>query len=548
MMEFLAFGERLWGLVAPFHYRISRYIYGLAIIIGTFVAFAGAAVIGLPMAAISIVGVIRWQIDRSKSRDGLIVARFSGPSEVAEETQRIILASLARELAVEEAKLVHRVSAVIGPDDRRFAAVLRRRLGASFLLHGRVTKERSVFATVMQPIREGIFHIDFHTWDTSVMKAPWRSLFNDLSPERYVHDEAYPYEFTHELEGIVRGSAGQLALANKDFHRARRLLEDALAVAPNSASHQIDLLRVDLAKVLISEDKLERAISMLRKRVAASNPSPDLLRQLAASLFLIYGVPSGPPAQIRKKAQAEAVAALRQAARVRSDPRLQLTESNLVLALEASSPSAKAEREQIVEDLLASKGPYSKAWYLFRALGADAWHAADAAKKSGDQVTLRREATRAAHWYALAIKNRPRFKLLVPSERGLELKWMPLPRSPILYANFYDALWFADQQIKAKKMERRARKLRSREYRKGLRHMTRQRWSEAQWSFNRACVGWIQIPPELEAQLMSSIAMKQLGNDQIAKEMWRNASSANPEKAATVRQHASQMSLPRGLP
>jgi hypothetical protein len=547
-MEFLTFGERLWSLIAPFHYRISRYTYGLAMVFGIFIASAGAAVIGLPVVAISIIGVVRWQIDRAKSRSGLIVARFSGPSDVAEETQRIILASLARELAADEAKLVHRVPAVIGPDDRRFAAVLRRRLGASFLLHGRVTTERSVFATVMQPIREGIFHIDFHTWDTSVMKAPWRSLFNDLSPEHYVHDEAYPYEFTHELEGVVRGSAGQLALANNDFQRARRLLEDALSVAPSSASHQIDLLRVDLAKALISEDKLEQAIRMLRERAAANNPSPDLMRQLAASLFLIYGMPDGPPARIRRKAQAEAVAALRLAAQVRSDPRLQLTEANLVLALEASSPSARTEREQIVEDLLASKGPYSKAWYLFRALGADAWHAADAAKQSGDQKTLRLEATRAAHWYSLAIKSRPRFKLLIPSEQGLELKWMPLPRSPVLYANFYDALWFAGQQAKATKMERRARKLRVREFRKGLRHMARQRWTEAHWSFNRACVGWIQIPPELEARLMSSIAMKQIGNDQVATEMWQQASSIDPTKAMEARQRASKIPLPRGLP
>jgi len=547
-MEYLAFGDRLWRLIAPVHFRISRYLYGLAIVLGSLIAFGGAPVVGLPLFVISVVGVVRWQVDRRRSGNGLIVARFSGPADVAEETQRVILASLAHELSTDEAKLAHGVSVVIGPDDRRFAAILRRRLGARFVLHGRVTNERSVFATVMQPIREGIYHIDFHTWDTSVMKAPWRSLFNDLSPERYVIDEAYPYEFTHELESIVRGTAGQLALTNGDYSRAERLLREALSVAPESTSHQIDLLRVDLAKALVSEDKIEVAIPLLRERAGGLNPSPDLLRQLATTLFLIYGMPTGAPPEIRLKAHEEALAALRLAVQTRSDPRLQLTEANLVLALEASNPTAWKEREQIVENLLASKGPYSKAWYLFRALGADAWHAAEAAKNSGDSVKLRSEAIRAAHWYGLAIQSRPRFKVLVPTERGLELNWIPLPSSPVLYANYYDALWFAGDQDKAEKMKRRANKLRGCEYRKGLRRMKRGKWSDAQWSFNRAQVGWQQIWPELDARLMSSIATKQIGNTEAAEEMWNEASEIDPERAAAIRQQASQISLPRGLP
>lgn len=496
--------------------------------------FAGAAAVGmaigidiasLPLAlcsvaaaAVAAVGIARWQLHRRCSRGGLVVPRFAAPGEEnrQEEVQRIILASLQDNLTLDEARLVHGVPVVVGADERQFAIALRKRLRARFVLHGRIAPRGtgySVYARVAQPIDPGVIHVDLVTRDVTYQKASWRNLITRLTSATDVIDEEYPLEFADELQAIVRGTAGQLAEDQDDAQRAERLLKDALSVAPTSTSHQIDLLRVALARAVFDQGREQEAIAMLRQRSQDPAAAPELHRNLERALFL-HGGPNRSEASRR-----EGERALRAAAAQRSDPQLPLSLYNLAMLT-----MDEAETSALLDELLRSKTHYQDAWYVRRQRGALYWGEAEAERQQDGLDAARPLYSKAARMYSQAIRRRPHFKVVL-TRRSFDFFWYRTP--PVLFANAAEAHSWAGHRLRWGWYEWRGRRRRDRWFKRAHRALKRQRWATAAELFEHVAM----VRPDMQrtaSRTWEAIALKQLGETQQAKSLWEETLAEDP--------------------
>jgi hypothetical protein len=315
-------GRLLWR----FHFHIPESVFWVVLLLSgmglVLEASEAALVFGLPFLA-ALIGILRWRFHRRRGRLALVVPHFAtlrGQEGRARYVQEVIVTSLQDKLPPAELALVHSVPAVVGTHDRGFAVRLRRRLRAQFLLHGRIEERPDgsygVFARVVQPSDRSVTHMDWHTRDVTPAKASWGALFELLTPAKNVAAEEYPLEFTTELESIVRGTAGQIALMFEDYSRAEELLRAAIARAPNSTSHQVDQLRSALSRAIFRQGRKDEALSILRARAAGDNPSPHLLR----TLFELLAPQRGTREFMwSTEDRAEAIAALRRAGEYEAD-------------------------------------------------------------------------------------------------------------------------------------------------------------------------------------------------------------------------------------
>lgn len=566
VVEGLTLGGRLaqwlWGL----HYRVPEPYYWLLLSVSLLLSFGlvlleafALALVGLPVAGAAVGGIVRWDRDRHRCRGALVLPRFrtpSGQEARAEDVQRQMSATLQDNLTPAEADRVQVVPAVLGPDERDLAVRLRRRLRAKFLVYGRISDEgKSIEAGVMEPVRELIVHFDSHTRDVTVRKAPWRQMFRGLSPDRDVVDTQYPPSATQDIEALVRGMAGLVALEEGDDVRAERLLREAIKAAPASTSQQMDQLRVSLADALVGQERHMEAISVLRQRSSQKDASPELLRALHALLFVTYGSPrqQGINSKAAAKAEKQSERALRAAAEFRSDPGREMTLYNLATLIDpSSSASAEEEVEALVEELLSPSSGYRRAWYVHSRHGALAWRRFQRAEAMGDEALAVFAAKAAAKAYSRAIRLRPRVKLWLWSDTGFKLFPPPIPRSAVLHANAYDARHFAGHRARSLWHRERARYVMQKRWKRGIKMMGRSEWGWAYENFNWiAAVGWVN-PLATRARVFAAAALQQLGEDQRASAEWQAVLASDPEEARSVRRQLAAdlpgYGLSRGLP
>jgi hypothetical protein len=519
--------DRLADQLRRYQFRIPEWVFaavGFAAAAGVLAGgIFGSGPLALCAGAVlltALVGGLRWGRHRRRAHGGLAVARFAagvGAERREEEVQRIILASLRDKLSVEEAGLVHGIPVVVGADERDFAVALRRRLGARFLLHGRIAEgeggSHSIYARVAQPIDPGVIHVDLVTRDVTYKRASWRNLINRLTSALDVIDEEYPLEFAKELEAVVRGTAGQLAEDKDDPVRAERLLEDALSVAPGSRSHQIDLLRCSLARAQFDQGREREAIAKLRKRSRDEDAAPELLRTVERLLFL--------QARGRRseKSRREGERALRLAVQHRSDPQLALSLYNLAMV----TPN-ESESSAMLDELLASRTHYREAWYVRRQRGAQYWSEAEAMREARGAEGARATYARAAQMYAQAIRRRPHFKLVIS---GGSVDFFRYRTPPLLYSNAADAYRHAGQSFRARWYAWRGERRRNRWFRRGHRLLKKRRWSSA-----AELLGHVAMvrgdTMRAVASTWQAVALKQCGDDRGSEELWRATLADDP--------------------
>jgi tetratricopeptide (TPR) repeat protein len=550
-MTFVNLGERIFRAVWRFHFHIPRAAYRLllAVAVTILLLFDGSQprIAAAVAVALALQGLLRWQWHRKQS--GLVVVcRFStepGRESRAVHVQDIVMGTLADHLPPFEAALAHAVPVMVGPASRPFAARLRRRLGCYLLLHGRIDeppgRTYAVFARVLMAADRDVIHYDWHTRDRTPARARWGHIIELLTPTPEVEATEYPLEFATELQAVIRGVMGQIALLIGDFDRAEELLRRAISVSPFSTSHQIDRLRSDLALAIAEQGRREEGLAILRDRASGEDPSPHLLRTLARLL----GPQPGTRGEVDPFDREEAIRALRKAEAIDSDPENDLSLYNLAMML-GESDEEFAERKAITDRLLKTSRFYKRTWYVRRLRAALAWRDATRARAEGDEATAAFEFRRAATWYSRALQARPHLRLL--ARYGFEVVFYDrFEPSPILIANAHDAHREVGNSLRAWWLERRFLSIRRRFLRTASRALSSQNWMRAYAYADWAIVGRGDAT-EVEARTIKAVAMLQTGWHEWAEEEWAVAFDTMPLALLFRNSLSERYALPQGLP
>jgi tetratricopeptide (TPR) repeat protein len=507
------FGLRVLAFFWRVHFRISEpgfwALLSFSLLIG--VPTLGAAIpitlICLLGCAIAVQGIARWRITRRRARGRLVIPLFrSASSERAVEVRDTIVKTLQDHLNPDEMKAVYLLPAVVGVADRDFASKLCARLRVYILLQGEIRQESggswSVYAATCHR-GANIRHIDPHTRDETPAKVRWKWAFANLTGVSNVPQSEYPLEFAHELRAVIQGTAGQVAEYLGDPKRAIRLLDEAIAVAPQSRSPQIDLLHIAQAKALVAAGERDEALRRLRQRYTEGSASAELLRTFAYLLI--------DPAQKTSEEEAiEAIEVLRTAMGDRADPRRDQTLYNLSQQIIWSpKPADRKEGEELMEELAHSPSHYRDAWYFKRALGAMAWAKYSEELQVGNKNPNR--AREAARWYTRAIRARPTVRFFYRrSGRPMEIVTRFIV-PPIMFGNAKDAHQEAGHRLRAAWYERRFQRTRSKLIKKGERCLCKARWQRAiaplDWASSAGRNDFI----DAEALALLAIALKEGG-------------------------------------
>jgi tetratricopeptide (TPR) repeat protein len=549
MIEGFKFGEWVWRIVGPVHYRIPETAYvvmAIAIVLTVVSGMLRALPAAAPVLVVAVVGASRWHFDRRAARGGLVIPRFSAPSAVdAREVQRTIVASLYAKLSPDEAKFVRSIAVTVGPDERDFAVRLRRRLRAAFLLYGRIGDDgESVHPSIVVPLSRTILHFDPVTSDLVPAKTTWRSLFTDLASTQGVSRERYPFPFTQELETVVQATAARLAHARGDLPRAERLLRDALAVDPQSRSHQIDGFRAELATIVAEQGRRDEALAVLRWRTKQDDAAPELLRTYAQVLtFPLFPGSRLGLAELQRR-RPEAIAVLRKAAADRSDPERDRSRYNLAnVLINTDSDANRDEATQIIRELRESSTHYRKAWYVLRVLGVEAWHEYQKAREVGDDSRADVALRAAARLYSRAIRRRPRFRLYLDrGVHGLSFGLVTFAPSPIMHANAHDAHLALGHKWRARWHISKAVKVVNKCLSQGDRAMAAGDWAVARRAYERGIVGW-RDDTEVQTRVFASAACLKLGDVENAKRWWREAIAVDRGKAIEASRELAEAGL-----
>jgi tetratricopeptide (TPR) repeat protein len=540
------FVERVLRLIWETHFHIPEAVYWVSGVVGLGALYLEAppsSWLWIFIIGLAILGVGRWRWHRRRSRL-IVLTRFSSEAEhedTARLMQSLAMTTLFDHLPTALHELVHSIPAVVGPSERRFASVLLKRLRCFELVHGRIEVRNdtpAVFARVALLAESGLTHIDWHSRDITPARADWGQIIHRLTPTESVRIEEYPLAFAYELQAVVRGFAGQIALVVGDAGRAEDLLRSAIDVAPTSTSHQIDELRVALAKALDAQDRKDEAIELLRTRAANTDPSPALLRTFAFML--------GPRDEERPTAGArdEAIAALRRAAADETDPSRDMTLYNLAMLLAHQDHGSEAE--DLLSELQRRSPYYKKAWYVDRHLGAFAYHRAEEADARAHYATAKREYELAARFYSRAIRRRPKVKIL-SSEGPLRLRFDVFPPSPILIANAVDAHRGVEHPLRTWWLEWKFQRVRARFLRIADRALAKSNWARA-YAYSDWSVVGRHDSTEACALVAKAVSAKQLGRDDVAENSWAEAKELEPLTLVLRSEYAERFILPLGVP
>ena len=560
MAGLISWAERSLRFAWQWHFHIPELVYWLLFLIvapglGVLSFLLGNLEIaggGALATVLGVQGIARWKFHRRRARGALVVPLFeSSDLQQAKQVQDLVMTALLDHLSDEEAEQVHRVPTVAGPAGRPFVRCLWRRLRAHLVLHGEV-RERSdgqlaVYARVLAPAEPEVMHMDPHTRDITPIKTTWRHLFQRLTPENPVSEIEYPLEFAGELEAVIRGTAGQVALALEDYPRAERRLTEALAVRPHSAAHSLDRLRVDLALTIAAQGRDKEAIKQLRKRARQADASPELLRTLCR---LFAQTEHDPQLSLSTPQRlGEAISLLRRAAEDRADSQRDMTLYNLANLLAAGTPQQKAEAKQLIDDLLRSRSHYRNAWYVKRERGAIAWNELIEAWEAGDQQSVRERGKEAAQWYGRAIRARPRVRFFWRDGPRV-WPYRRFPPAPILHANARDGHEQAGHLLRTIWHEWRFHRKRKRLLQQGEKDFRSGHFESACAAFDWATVGRADRP-EIGAHVYRAVLLKQLDEAEGAEAEWRETLSKDPYALlvrAAVARDPEGYPLPKGLP
>jgi len=402
-----------------------------------------------------------------------------------------------------------------------------------------------VYPRILQPTDREVLHADSHTRDITPLKLPLRFWLHRLAAAPNLLEAEYPHALVTELEAVIRGIAGEIALSQGDPHRAEHLLADALGGAADQPSHQLDELRISLAKALMCQGREDEARGLLSDRARAGDAAPSVLRMLA-SLLVFSMQERSFSSEIDKN---RAVVLLREAATHRADPARQTTLHNLARLLDAGSdPSQANEAEAIADQLLGSSSSYRHAWYIKFMKGGLAYSRSQAALESADADKARRVAAEAAFWYSRAIAARPGFRLSL-GLRPPRVTLARFPRSSILHANARDAHARAGNLLRANWHELRFQRLRNK-----LLQLGRERFQKRNFRGAYVCFDWAIVGrkdgQEVFAQTCLSAALQQGGNHAAAADAWADATQTDAAAALLSRARLIEQDypLPEGLP
>jgi hypothetical protein len=538
--------REVWAVhfrVPPVAYLTLGVVAGLLLI--PFHSGQGAAALSVAV-VIGIQGLARWRFHRRRRRNlALVVAVFASERnlrDTARLVQSQIVATLLDRLPDEESKRVHAIPVAVGRDQPVLAERLRWRLRAHFLLYGEIRSTDSqpaVFARVTQPAEDGVQHWDWHTRDVTPAKTTWASLVERLTPQRrLLVDEEYPLQFTTELEAMLQGTEGELAAAFEEHDKAELHLRRAVEAAGESESHQIDELRSKLGRAIFDQGREEEALELLRGRASEPTASPELLRTLDGLIVRFAAERELDDPQL----QQESTSLLRRAADHRGDIRRPVTLYNLSQRLLPS-----AEGFSFNSELLRSRSHYQRAWYVRRTEGMRHWRDAEESFAADDMAAAVAAARRAGRYYAQAVRRRPRFRLFW---RGRV--FVRFERSPILYANTFDAFRLAGRRIHALRYRVKHVLARRRMIRVAQKAMRGANWSRSFAYSDWAIVG--QDPPEhpeLVALVWRAISRLQMGEVSAAEAEWAAVREIGGPFATWIRAsvaHDERITLPRGLP
>ncbi len=500
---------------------------------------------------------------RRRCRGGLVVCRFhegGGTAGHGDEAQRIIVDSVRRSLPLSERRLIQGVGVTVGQGDEGFAAALQGRLGARFILYGRVASRTdggwSVLPRLLERVDGPALHWDPFTRDVLPTRPSFGPIVSSLPIEHGVRDEEFPFEFAGDLQAVVRGIAGLVAKSQGDDAQAAQLLQQALDTAPNSGGHQIDALRAALALVKVSlahaqeedefaDDELEaEAVAMLRQRAASADASPHLLRTLHYVLYRRYQMDLRLTEPERQAHLEESVVLLRRAWADEGDPQRDMTAYNLMSALDNSDPNLgvaadnenQREANALLEHLLSSDSGYRRTWYLKLLVGARHWGRVIDARNSGaDNHEVQAHAREAARWYRRALRARPRYGLpLLLGGRPPFIHLRRYPTSAQILTNLKDAHQVAGHRRRARRYERRFQRVRRRYIRHGHSRWNQQLWMGAHANFDWACVGRGDLT-EVQARTHAAVAAWLSGRKKLGERGWREAFEAGEAYALQLR-------------
>jgi tetratricopeptide (TPR) repeat protein len=550
--------ERLARLWAGLRFDIPEPAYW-GLLVGGTIFSPFVSLIGLAPVLISVVGIGHWRWYRRRCRGTLVVTRLSeggGVEGHGSESQKIIVDQLRNALPPRLGKAVQAVPVTMGSGDNARAARLQQRLRADMVLYGRVMARAdggwTVLPRVLQPISRAFFHQDFETRDVTPGSASFGPLVTSLPPQRRVVDEEYPFDFCRDLEGVIRGTAGQFAAMREDYPRAEELLNNAISRAPKSTIPQFDVLRVSLADSIAAQGRVQHALVLLRERVNGPAPSSYLLRSYAQRLGGLVTHSHATP-DLRRRA--EALSALRRAVKDEHDPARDMSVYNLLARLTGPdlTPQTVAEADTLADELGDSDSGYRKLWWVKKAKAVVLSLQADAAREAGDGDRARKLDAQAARWWSRAIRARPRLQIAWVGVRRRFARLVVFPPSAILHSLALEAHKNAGHRVRAFSHRFLAGLLRWLFMRMG-----RHRFDKGDFGAAATWFGWAYLgrtePADQLAVVYLAVASRQIDNDEMAEGFWADAVGIGA-RAVAIRdalQRASQDGsgphLPRGVP
>jgi hypothetical protein len=530
-------GSRAWSL----HFRLNRFVWWFAglilLAVGVIVPIDDVHVTAPVLALVAFAGGVRWQRARRRCKSAMLVPLFfegGGAGGHAEEAQRIVVDTLREHLPRQSHDIVQPLAVVVGPDERAFAEKTRKRLRASFILHGRVAARKgggwSVFPRILEPAYNATTHVDWFTRDRTPASPRFGPLVSTLKPQIGVLDEEFPFEFCRDLEALLRGITGRIALAVGENERAIELLDEALLVAGESTNHQIDALRSSRALALAELDDMDGAIESLRARAEGENPSPALLRELAHLLLRRANAEAEAGGTPDPGSREEMIRVLRLARSDETDPHRDQSTYNLFGILDRGGVSEQEREENyaLLDELLESRTRYRRQWYVKRAAGVRAWHGVMTAWAAGDRVSEKEAGKEAGRWYSRAIRARPLLQYAFVGLSRRPLRFHRIPPSPILYANARDGHELAGHRIRTWWLERRFTRIRTNFMKRGWNHLKALEWSSAYPYYD-----WVRIVgrnDDIEgfAHTYAAACLWKQGKTREAEQMWADALSRSP--------------------